>query len=106
MSENNKIEKYEKDENVAVLISGGFGAGWSTWNHDESVFNKQVVEHIIEHGKISEEAAQKIMGEDFYCGGAEGLRVEWVDSGDAFRVSEYDGNESLEIIGEMNHLIA
>lgn len=26
------MEKYEKDGKIAVLVSSGFGAGWSSWN--------------------------------------------------------------------------
>ena len=29
------MNKIEKDGNVAVLYSPGYGAGWSTWNDDK-----------------------------------------------------------------------
>lgn len=28
------VEKYIKDGMVAVAISPGYGAGWSSWEHD------------------------------------------------------------------------
>ena len=34
------MEKYENESGqIGVIISGGFGAGWSTWNDDRDFFS-------------------------------------------------------------------
>jgi hypothetical protein len=45
-------EKIEKDGKVAVAVSPGFGAGWTTWN-SLSPFEPKVIE-MIEKGKQNE----------------------------------------------------
>jgi hypothetical protein len=41
-----------KKGQIAVLVSGGFGAGWSTWNQPELAYDKRVVEFlVIEEGR-------------------------------------------------------
>ena len=42
------VEKYYNENGeLGVLISPGFGAGWSSWNCDEIAFDKRVVEYKI-----------------------------------------------------------
>ena len=31
----------------------------------------------------------------FYPGGADGLRIEWLQEGTRFRIDEYDGSENI-----------
>lgn len=104
------FEKYEKDGKVAVLYSPGFGAGWSTWAWDgeaESLaMNAKIVEAFLAGGG---EAATRVAEElhpDVYTGGAEDLSVEWIAKGTAFRINEYDGNESIEVLDISNFMIA
>ncbi len=103
------MNKYERDGMVAVLVSKGFGAGWSTWNSEiaETIcMDRDIVEAVIS-GDINK--AIRIATEkcgDFYTGGASGLKVEWVPKGSAFEIEEYDGSESLHIIGERDYLVA
>lgn len=96
-----------------VLVSGGFGAGWSTWS-DKS---QQVAEYapII---KFLEDGGDRMallddnhplivqMCEDlglepgsFYTGGAKGLRVETVST--PYLIEEYDGSESIRTSFDM-----
>ena len=53
-----KPEKVVRDGKVAVLISPGFGAGWSTWADDEIsefvLFHKDLVE-MAEEGADARE---------------------------------------------------
>lgn len=87
-----------------ILVSGGFGAGWSTWSSSP----KEVAEYlpIIEFLEAGGEPSDlnddhilvKRMIEDldlnhFYTGGAEGLYVDEVRY--AYRIEEYDGSESV-----------
>lgn len=103
------MEKVEKDGMIAVLVSGGFGAGWSTWNrkHREVLcMDADIVRAVLDKDipKAVEIAKQKCG--DFYAGGADDLDVEWVKKGAAFEITEYDGNESLHVIGDHDYLVA
>ena len=105
------MSKLIKDGKVAVLVAGGFGAGWSTWNreHPNLVFHKGIAEYIDKNGSITKAIAEEIVGEldEHVCfSGASDLEIEWVDVGTAFRITEYDGSESLEIISQIEHYIA
>jgi len=95
------MEKVIRDGKVAVLISPGFGAGWSTWNrghNDILLFHPKLVE-MVEQGKqgqINDEWMKENFNlDDVYCGGAEDLEIVWLDEGSAFTVEEYDGSESI-----------
>jgi len=87
---------------VAVLVSPGFGAGWSTWNQEFSelfLFHKKLVELVL-RGNVSEEilcqaVSELTEGEYIYTGGAEDLEVEWIPEGAKFWMHEYDGSESM-----------
>lgn len=105
------VEKVERNGKVAVLISPKFGAGWSTWADKENIESKLFCPEIvkaIEDGVTGDDLidlADSLFPYD-YNGGVSGCRIEWVDKGEAFRVSEYDGSESLELIGKLDHYIA
>lgn len=94
------IEKLIRDGKVAVLISPGFGAGWSSWQPDEHVefalHDRQLCE-FVEAGDLEsfEARASAVIGEDVYFGGVTGLMVKWVEQGKPFYVHEYDGSERL-----------
>ena len=93
------MEKVVKNGLVAVLVSPGFGAGWSSWNplKPELLFDPAVVA-MVEDGTNAETIAAYCEAKypDGYFGGAGDLIVEWVPVGIQFRVHEYDGSETLE----------
>ena len=116
------IEKYWNNDKSAygVLVSYGFGAGWSSWNDASLAYDKRVVEFWLAH-KDNEEWMQSVEyfagcyhgqseankeAEAFfksigynncpYMGGFEGIELEWVPKGVSWRITEYDGAESLE----------
>ena len=93
------MEKVVKNGLVAVLVSPGFGAGWSTWNSEipELLFDPVVV-GMVEDGTNGDTIASYCEAKypDGYFGGAGDLAVEWVPVGTQFRVHEYDGSETLE----------
>lgn len=101
-------EKYIRDGMVAVLYSPGFGAGWYTWNPDREgiLFDREIVEAVLANNRTlaADIAARKYPG--CYTGGADCLEVGWVPPGGAFEIEEYDGSETLHIIGERKYLIA
>ncbi len=103
-------EKLIKDGKVAVIVSPGFGAGWSTWNHnqfeEELTFDKEIVEALLSEGP---EAAVRV-AERKYPGacllGGDQIKVEWVTQGEQFQITEYDGSETLVTLGESEFFTA
>ena len=113
----NKVERYiNEDGKVGVLISGGFGAGWSTWADSKDreffLFDRGLValaldkeaangpfdkttQWLIEMNTEELEDYLKESGIDSFTGGWAGVYVKWMDPGTEFIVEEYDGSESL-----------
>lgn len=107
------MHKVERDGAVAVLVSEGFGAGWSSWNDGDEwfLYSPEVVEWV-ESGKPGGiKALELIVAKQFpdntpYCGGGDDLVVEWVPKGSAFKINEYDGNERLVYMGNVDWYMA
>lgn len=106
----NKIqfEKYIRGDNqVAVLYSPGYGAGWYTWNKDNEglIFDKEIVQAVIDKDF---KLADKIATEKYnaFTGGVHDLEIKWMAVGTQFKINEYDGSESLDIIGQTEYLTA
>jgi hypothetical protein len=107
------MEKVIRDGKVAVLVSCGFGAGWSTWGGEQYretlLFHPKLIE-MVEEGRereITEEWMEKEFGlEDVYVGGTNGLYIEWVPVGTKFVIHEYDGAESLKTIDDFYWMTA
>ena len=92
------MEKIVRDGMVAVAVSGGFGAGWSTWNSispTDARFNQLFLDgNFDEVVRICDE-------EDLgYAGGAHDVDIVWVPVGTRFVINEYDGSESLRTIDD------
>jgi hypothetical protein len=123
MGKRKKVEKVVRDGKVAVLVSPGFGAGWSTWNssYPELLFDPVVVDLVekdtgnkkrarYERQGLSEKTIKKIeahIAEKYpeqyvYCGGAEDLTIVWMDEGTKFYVDEYDGSESIRTTADLS----
>lgn len=86
------VKKVVRNGKVAVIVSPGYGAGWSTWHSDpeSAMFDPKVVEWI-ENGK------QGIpdIG-DAFPGGLPEAQIVWISEGTNFRIEEYDGSEWIE----------
>ena len=107
-----KEGKYYKDNSVAVLVSEGHGAGWSSWAHTGeqeklAMFDPEIVQWILDgkpNNHLSDPMARgpyftrKYGDEYFYDGGFDGLVIEWIEVGTKFRITEYDGFESIQIM--------
>jgi len=97
------VDKVVRDGMVAVLVSRGFGAGWSTWCYDDNkeklMYDPTLVE-LVESDVSLEDMAYYVRTAypDQYVGGLQGLHVEWVPQGTRFRINEYDGAETVEIL--------
>lgn len=93
-----EFEKLVRNGEIAVVYSPGYGAGWSTWN-DERFAEALCMDSEIAEAVISEDydLAKKIAEEKHGASicGSHKLRIEWVPKGVQFRVSEYDGFESV-----------
>lgn len=105
-----EVKKLERDGQVAVLVSPGYGAGWSTWAtefNEMMLFDADIVHAVLDgdREKAARIATEKA-GEYVCVLGAEDLVVKWIDKGTAFRINEYDGAESLEIISQISGVIA
>ena len=105
------MNKLVKNGMVAVIISPGYGAGWLTWNgtHDytDMLFDPGLADLILNNAtkdKLLSYATLK--WPDASLLGIDKLTVEWIPQGTAFRINEYDGNESIEIRDKINWHIA
>jgi len=110
-----QVKKYIKDGKVAVLVSYGFGAGWSTWASDDKserlLYEPNIVEILLsdKEGKEKDKLIHDYCEanyDGFYTGGVDGLNIEWLPVGTAFRIHEYDGSESVEVRDQMDWNIA
>lgn len=93
------IEKYYTENGeVGVIVSPGYGAGFSTWAHDKQIcFDKDIIELVLNDDMVS---IAKLMTEKYpneYFGCSK-LKVEFLEPGTAFRINEYDGFEDLVVI--------
>ncbi len=104
------MEKIEKDGAVAVLVSPGFGAGWSTWADDDKkeamCMDARIVGAFLSGGSAAAVQVAVDMFPGIYTGGGHKLRVEWVPKGKAFEVEEYDGSESVHVLRDRTYLVA
>ena len=97
-----ELEKVIKDGKVAVLFSPGFGSGWWTWNqdHDQLIYDPAVVEWVLAGKPLAlREAIELMLKEKYkyvYIGSnLSNLEIKWLPLGTPFKITEYDGNESL-----------
>lgn len=95
------MEKLYNDKGqVAVAVSYGHGAGWSTWNTEnkelclDKTFNELI---LAKKFKEAEELAEEL---GYYEGGIEDCGIEWLEVGTKFYISEYDGSEELITVND------
>ena len=102
-----KNQKYKlvRDGKVAVAVSPGYGAGWSTWSDIDAMdgrLNKLFVDGERDEAlNLAEE-----LYPDAYLGGGWRVQIVWVQVGKQFRIEEYDGFESIEFEEGMQWLTA
>ena len=98
---------------MKVLISPGFGAGWSTWNDPRMAFDERLI-RAFECGISKED--MKVLCEECgytdmygvgpYMGGFDSLKVVEVPTDTLFQIKEYDGSESIEYFDEDDWYLA
>lgn len=116
-----EVNKLIRDGKVAVLYSPNYGAGWYTWNDKylEILFDPEIVNLVLEDGELNyreyrkpkfikkvEELVNDKYDGCIYTGGSRNLDIYWVAQGEQFEVTEYDGYESVNVIGELQYIIA
>lgn len=93
------VEKYYNEDKtcIAVLVSRGWGAGWSTWNSPEMAYDKRIVEAFLDSTSAHDiEVLCKEWGYgNVYSGGWGEISIEWIPVGEKYYIYEYDGNETL-----------
>ena len=117
------MQKYtNKDNQIAVLYSPGYGAGWYTENtrRPDCLFHPELVELVMKKEELDDNfdgvnmtneafygecrkitaqvvaKAKELFGEEFCTYGADQLSIEWMVPGQCFRMRECDGSESIE----------
>lgn len=110
------MDKTVRNNEVAVLISSDFGAGWSTWadeHYAESVlFDPWIVDVLLSDQYSQQEKIQRIQSHcgikypGMYLGALKYLVVVWVPQGTEFMISEHDGRESIEFKNQVNWITA
>lgn len=123
------MEKYYNNKSeLGILISPGWGAGWSTWYKDFDnkegeqryaiALDKRVIEFWMNH-KYDKEKTETInetykmqdflesIGYDHvYMGGYAQLKLVFIPKGQLFCILEQDGYESIETPESMGMIIA
>jgi len=102
------MDKVIVNGKVAVLYSPGFGAGWYTWNQclPELIFSPAIVNLVIEEKFDELETYMELKYPEIYKGGMRDLEIEWLPVGTEFKISEYDGAESIELKDDTGWLVA
>ena len=96
------MKMFKKDGKTAVLVSPGFGAGFSTWNKPEMAVDFDLVEAFLKEDMKRFNYILEEKYEDAYYGGIEDLEVQWITEGTQFMIEEYDGNERIVDISKLN----
>lgn len=87
---------------MKVLISPGYGAGWSTWEGEGLATDVRLID-AFERG-ISAVEMQELCADlgygDVYMGGFRDLKIIEVPKDTLFQIREYDGSEYIEVFDE------
>jgi len=97
------IKKYcNAQHEVAVIYSPGYGAGFTTWMHDDDMSDRAVFDYDLVMAILNKDkkAIIEIADSKNYPHNLDtnDLDVLFVPMGCQFRVTEYDGYESIEIL--------
>lgn len=96
------ISKLIKNGQVAVIVSRGYGSGWSTWNGDfreAMVFDPEIAQALINNDRQQALVLAKAKYPNALLSGLDEAEVNWVAQGERFSIDEYDGYESLQLLG-------
>lgn len=92
----------ETHERYGVLVSHGYGAGWSSWNQPRLAYDRKVIEYWLTHKDEKSEVVEEWLRKNGYpntyvsFSNWRNLVLEWVPINVYWRIREYDGAESIE----------
>jgi len=95
--------KFIRDGKSAILYSPGYGAGWSTWNKPEMAWDSRLI-LAYEAGELREVTNR--LYPEAYLGGYRNIVLNWLPVGTKYRITEYDGSETLEEMDKIDWLEA
>jgi hypothetical protein len=103
-----KDNRLYRGNEVAVIVSPGYGAGWSSWNDkaEDLLFDADIAEAILAN---EYEKAIVIAGDKYpkaYLYGLEQACVKWLRKGAVFQIKVHDGYERIEEIYLPEHFTA
>lgn len=87
-----------------VLVSAGFGAGWSSWSNEALAYDRKVIEYWLTHKYSHLDEVKEWLAANGYPHtyvsetNWRTLQLEWVSAGAHWRIREYDGAESIEFL--------
>jgi hypothetical protein len=90
---------YNSDGKFAIVLSPGYGAGWSTWGAD--VYDPLAVvllllgnNNIVDYNFVVD---RYYPDREYRCSqGFDQAEVQWLSPGTQFKIDEYDGHESIK----------
>ena len=101
------MNKVIKDGKVAVLISYGYGAGFHSWGAPlEAIFDPKLVELVESEDFDGANEYVRNTYPDVYTGGVGDLVVVWINEGEDFIITEYDGYEGIQFKNETKWITA
>ena len=103
------MKKFIRDGKVGVVISLGYGAGWSTCNYnfkDELCMDCNIVEAVLNDDleKVKDYVEKTYPDAD--TDGYNQLSVEWIPEGVTFQINDDCGSETLSIIDPRSCMVA
>lgn len=105
-----EVDRYIAGGRVAVIYSPNFGAGWSTWIHqsDRNPVFDPILAYLIHNDCLPGEiynTATFLYPHD-YIDGIQDAKLKFVNRGVQFIIKEYDGAESVVMMGEISYNVA
>lgn len=94
---------YNDKGDIEILISPGYGAGWSTWDYDYGVnlaLDKRIIDFYKKHYeevdlKQLQEFLESIGYKNVFCKGWNKVKIFTIPKNCKFKIIEYDGDEEL-----------
>ena len=101
---------YNDEGNIEILISPGYGAGWSTWDYDYGInlaLDKRIINFYKKYGQeVSEEQLEEFLKsigyENVFYRGWDQNQIFTVPKNCKFKIKEYDGYEELLTFADEN----
>lgn len=95
-----KIRRYiNDDDKVGVIVSHGYGAGWSSWQNNDAeflLFDKSLIELVIDNRLAEIPKYLASQGIKLPASDLDQLNVEFINQDSYVSISCSDGFERLE----------